>query len=62
MNQEKAQRKWDKSRAEESRRLEKCNRCAFARWAHNRGNRWYDNDICRKFLEPAEATHEGGSE
>jgi hypothetical protein len=56
--QKRAQRKWDSLQTQKQRKDDKCQRCHQPRWAHNRGNRWWDDSICKRFLEPAESTHD----
>ena len=51
MNEAKAQRKWEARNAEKVRRMDKCARCGYLRWTHNRGNRFMDDDICKLFKE-----------
>jgi hypothetical protein len=53
--QARAQRKWE-ARIEMLRRsMQPCQRCNATRAHHNRGNRFYDDSICKRFLEREDA-------
>jgi hypothetical protein len=46
-----AQKSWEKRVQRLKRDAQICVRCNYARAFHNRGNRWYEPDICKRFKE-----------